>query len=83
MVYGFLTQFKTNIESTTDFCQFLTITGIDNIVADLSMDSQDVSKLSTGIEDLFHSLDYPRKKSMNITIGDIANTLIPLTKTKQ
>ena len=66
-----LSHFKTKLETVEDICQFLTITGIDNIVADLTSADTNVEQFKTKLNDLFQTLEELRLKGLKITIGPL------------
>ena len=66
-----LAHFQNWIDSAHDSCEFLTITGIDNIVADLSAGVFDSGKLETSLKEFFLSLEALRQKGMKITVGPL------------
>ena len=62
-----LTHFTSMVETVHEGYEFLTITGIDNIVADLA----DGGKLKEKIESFFNLLEEQRQRGMKITVGPL------------
>ena len=66
-----LSQFKTKIEMIEEGYQFLTVTGIDNIVADITNAEGDQGQLRTKLDELFGTLEELRVKGLKITMGPL------------
>ena len=62
-----LTHFTSMVETVHEGYEFLTITGIDNIIADLA----DGGKLKEKIESFFNLLEEQRRRGMKITVGPL------------
>ena len=63
-------QFQAKIETVEDSCDFLTITGIDNIVADITNGSN-ADSLKIKLNEFFQSLEDLRTKGLKITVGPL------------
>ena len=60
-------QYKTEIENAPDNCDFLTLSGIDTIIADLGV-SKNAEELEAEMDILFSHLDSYRQNGMKIVI---------------
>ena len=69
-------QFAAEIDTLADRCDFLTISGLDNILADLTREQLDPTKLNTEIDAFFQKLEEYRVEGMKIVI----EPLIPWKK---
>ena len=50
-------QLAAEIDTLADWCDFLTISGLDNILADLTREQLDQTKLKTEVDALFQKLE--------------------------
>ena len=69
-------QLAAEIDTLADWCDFLTISGLDNILADLTREQLDQTKLKTEVDALFQKLEEYRVDGLKIVI----EPLIPWKK---
>ena len=68
--------FTAEVDSLAERCDFLTISGLDNILADLTREKLDPTKLLSDLDTLFQKLDDYRTEGLKIVI----EPLIPWKK---
>ena len=71
--------FTAEVDSLAERCDFLTISGLDNILADLTREKLDPTKLLSDLDTLFQKLDDYRTEGLKIVI----EPLIPWKKHSQ
>ena len=82
-----LDHFKSHLEVITkENCDYLIICGLDNVVADLSMDGTNLEKVEQGLQEFFNALEDLRLTDVKIVVGPLLGWKkhpSPLKKTAQ
>ena len=61
-------QFIAEVESLADRCNYLTISGLDNILANMTKEKMDPTKMMTDFDSLFQKLDEYSTEGLKIVV---------------